>query len=441
MTLSIQQKILLSFWFLLLLSISYVRENLAIEINAIIDGYDYNRASFYWFQQWLGTLNFQQLTMVKWGLVGVFYPIFTLLATFIIHFSFHQKKYTFTTLNFYSIILLVLILVTAVAYPLGYFDAVYFFLRKLLGFVFSPLPVFMLWLVFYSFGITNNQTNIKKNNRTVVFVHIPKTAGSTLHTILDDFYQLVFHVDGLSAQQSLQKFYALSKEQQNSFEVVKGHLTLRLLEYIENPFVITYLRNPVDLFLSQYYYVKRANKSKHHKDVKNMSIEDFIEFVKAKGYDNLQTRHLSNATLHITDESSKPIDFDTQGEEMLAKAKINMDTFDMVFDVKDFDASLIVLKKSLNWKKTPYYLAKNVTKKRTLQTALSDDLIGKIEALNTYDMQLYQYFKSKDRRQNDKQALAKEINSFKLKNRIYQQIAQPIKKMEFKIYRFYKRLL
>lgn len=248
-------------------------------------------------------------------------------------------------------------------------------------------------------------------------------------------------MDGLSAQQSLQKFYALSKEQQNSFEVVKGHLTLRLLEYIENPFVITYLRNPVDLFLSQYYYVKRANKSKYHKDVKNMSIEDFIEFVKAKGYDNIQTRHLSNATLHITDESSKPIDFDTQGEEMLAKAKINMDTFDMVFDVKDFDASLIVLKKSLNWKKTPYYLAKNVTKKRTLQTALSDDLIGKIEALNTYDMQLYQYFKSKDRRQNDKQALAKEINSFKLKNRIYQQIAQPIKKMEFKIYRFYKRLL
>ncbi|MDT8412399.1 MAG: hypothetical protein RQ875_08065 [Vicingaceae bacterium] len=152
MTLSTKQKIQLAFWLIVVLSLTYIRENLAIEINAIIDGYDYNRAGFYWFQRWLGTLDFRQLTMVKWGLVGVFYPVFTLLAILIIHHSFHQKNYTHTTLYFYSIILLVLILVTAVAYPLGYFDAVYFFLRKLLGFVFSPLPVFMLWLAFYSFS-------------------------------------------------------------------------------------------------------------------------------------------------------------------------------------------------------------------------------------------------------------------------------------------------
>jgi len=152
MTLSTKQKIQLVCWMLLLIVVSYIRENLAIEINAIIDGYDYNRAGFYWFQHWLETLSFQQLSMVKWGLVVLFYPVFTLLAILIIRHSFHQKNYTITTLYFYSIILLVLILVTAIAYSLGYFDAVYFFLRKLLGFVFSPLPVFMLWLAFYSFS-------------------------------------------------------------------------------------------------------------------------------------------------------------------------------------------------------------------------------------------------------------------------------------------------
>jgi len=280
------------------------------------------------------------------------------------------------------------------------------------------------------------------SRKTLVFVHVPKTAGSTLHQILEKEYKRVFHVDGLNAMKSLQEFKELTPQEQNSFGAVKGHLTLRLLNSIDNPFVITYLRDPVDLFLSQYYYVKRAKRSKYHQEVKNMDdINQFIEFVKEKGYDNIQTRHLSDATLHITDAEILPVNMDVDGEKYLTIAKQNLEKFDLVFDTTQFDKSLIVLYEKLKWKKYPYYLAKNVTKKRKKTADLSNDLFLKINELNRYDMALYEYAKNLDNNLSDIIQLDKKVETFISRNRWYQKIAFPIRQLKLKLSRFKKSLL
>lgn len=97
----------------------------------------------------------------------------------------------------------------------------------------------------------NGEDDIRKNdNEKIVFLHIPKTGGTTLHNlILKNFH---------SEKVCPERFNSLKKtpvEQLNSCNFFSGHYDWDNVEYIPgNKKIISLLRNPRDRILSLYHF-------------------------------------------------------------------------------------------------------------------------------------------------------------------------------------------
>lgn len=250
--------------------------------------------------------------------------------------------------------------------------------------------------------------------RPIIFIHVPKTAGTTINHILKNQYKKRFYVDAFNFDESCEAFKNFSKEERDSFQLIQGHSALKLARFVDNPVLITFLRDPVDLVLSDYYYIKRATWNGFHSEVKKMNtLMEFVEFVKEKGYDNLQTRHLSLDSL--TDpEREKP----KRGEidQLFEMAKWNLNRIDFVFTTDQFDAAVVTLMKRLNWNKMPLYTKKNRTENRLSVSELDESTRASIEKLNQFDVRLYNLAKER----NDYVKEAEKVEEFVSLNAKYQ---------------------
>ena len=143
---------------------------------------------------------------------------------------------------------------------------------------------------------------------------------------------------------------------------------------------ITFLRNPVDRFISHYNHGIRA---KRH----NMSLEDRAEI---NGEGNYQTKFIIGA--QNLQERGKPI-----REKDLEKAKeILTKEYSFVGLVEQFDESLILMKKQLGVNHFDLrYTRENVTKKKFIQKKdLSKPMLDKLSEINILDIELYNYVKN-----------------------------------------------
>jgi len=132
---------------ILILIISLLRENVFLELNAIIDKEPYNKAYFYFFQESFTQLPYQKLMQLKWLLTGGFSLLITILSYFTIYFLFRNKNFNKLALVFYASIFGLLMILTTVFYGFNLFDNYYFILRKIAGFIQSPLPLLLLLIL------------------------------------------------------------------------------------------------------------------------------------------------------------------------------------------------------------------------------------------------------------------------------------------------------
>lgn len=252
----------------------------------------------------------------------------------------------------------------------------------------------------------------------LLFVHIPKTAGTTMHSILAAQYSKLFTTEGLGPKESIDRFKAFSQEKIKSFEVIKGHLTLQLLDYLENPILMTFLRDPIDCCISSYHYIQRATWNRNHDIIKNLSLEEYLIFAIENGLDNHQTRHLSNSIENNPSKESPKMKI--EGASLLQQAKSNLDKFDFVFHTPQFDKALLILFKELKWKKKPFYTIKNKTENRPDYFDISPDVIEKIKELEKYDMELFEHSKTKNLALMNSFTFKEELELFQHENSIYQ---------------------
>lgn len=219
----------------------------------------------------------------------------------------------------------------------------------------------------------------------LLFEHIPKTAGSTFNHILDRQYSRGFVIQGMDVLASIQAFEKMSPKQKQQFDHIRGHGAQLLLPHLENAFSLTFLRNPVAQLLSQYHFILNNRAHRSNEAVLRMkSVEDYFAYAKENGEDNLQTRVLAKDTSWITRDPIRESD-----QNMLNQALKNLAGFDRVFLTERFDEALLMLQNQLLWKKPPFYLRINQSKKRKNQPPPSRALIEKIETFQHLDMQLY----------------------------------------------------
>lgn len=224
----------------------------------------------------------------------------------------------------------------------------------------------------------------------LIFFHIPKTAGSTFINILSNNFdeKSIYTIDGLEPYKSIEELSSFDEDQKSIIRLLRGHLTLGLDKlFKEKCTYITYLRDPIDLFISSFFYIKRVKEHNYYELVNSMQdINEFIEFRKHNNQDNLQTRHLAGIA---TNMKKSPIRFDIEGDKYFELAKNNlMEKIEYVFVTEKFNESLIFLKNRLGLENISY-LSANVTKNRLSKSDISVESINRIRAISQYDIELY----------------------------------------------------
>lgn len=102
---------------------------------------------------------------------------------------------------------------------------------------------------------------INKNNVLWIFLHLPKSGGTTFNGHLaKHLKEEFFHLD---SRESRKKFLELTPEQKNKIRVLAGHETyFGIHKHFPNkkPRYITFIRNPAERLVSQYNRIATQSK-------------------------------------------------------------------------------------------------------------------------------------------------------------------------------------
>lgn len=235
---------------------------------------------------------------------------------------------------------------------------------------------------------------------TVVFVHIPKAAGSSFTAFLQShFPKNVSLVNTYWEVLRKQPLVHLSQ-----YRLITGHFGFNLTNALDAPFVITLLRDPVDRACSTYEYLRAYYQqnppvtfgdpdideiARQWRVAVNQPFEHFFEselpVVRASVFDNPQARQFAlDSPYELTDLSSSLL-------RQIALSRLPK--FDVVGCQEAFEASLTVTCRRLGWSlpNSLTYPRTNATPAESLvvRRSLSPTLRRKIEHRAEIDMELH----------------------------------------------------
>ncbi|MDQ0859692.1 sulfotransferase family 2 domain-containing protein [Bacillus sp. V2I10] len=199
-------------------------------------------------------------------------------------------------------------------------------------------------------------------DKLLIFMHIPKTGGTTLH-------------------------YFLKNQYNENVQCYQRKTGFGLHRHFSKPCIyITMMRDPVERIISLYYYIRRNENHRWHSKVKELSLDQFITNKEFEHENvNLQTRYFCDGQTPNLEQAKKNL----------------YNHFSIVGITELFDDSLSLMKHELGWKSVQYQ-KRNVTKNRKLKSDFPTKTIDKIIQNNTLDLELYKYAKNilKDKIQN-----------------------------------------
>jgi hypothetical protein len=249
---------------------------------------------------------------------------------------------------------------------------------------------------------------------SLIFLHIPKAAGSTLHRIVERQYDkaAIFHISGRDVRGSIEAFQRLSEACRDQIVCLKGHMPYGLHVYMAQPCTyITLLRNPVDRIISHYYFVLRTPGHYLHEEVVSagMTLEDYVGSGISSELNNGQTKLLAGEVQQ------------NQFVDALEQAKKNLlQSFSVVGLVEMFDESLILMKRRLGWKRV-WYKKRKVSLSRPHISEVSRRTIQLIQRANEKDQELYAFAKAllKENIEEEDSKFGIEVKRLHFLNRVY----------------------
>ncbi len=210
-----------------------------------------------------------------------------------------------------------------------------------------------------------------------VFVHIPKTGGTTLHNVLSRKYRGHDFLNVKTVHTPIREI-ALEKAKSEKPFLVVGHLGYNEIKDIPGSFVFTFLRPPISRVISHYYFLKETPSAKHYDylNLPDTTIESFYAQKEKREIDNCLVRYISG----------NHKDFGTINEEDYLLALHNLEHKIDFFGLQEhYDESLIMLGEKLGWT-LPVYRKTNLTKKKEVVSARTLEFL---KEANKWDILLF----------------------------------------------------
>jgi len=216
----------------------------------------------------------------------------------------------------------------------------------------------------------------------IIFLHVPKTAGTTLNRLIEWEYDLfeMYSVDPVFFKWSAAHLRKLSKERLRRIRVFKGHMLFGLHEAIPQPATyITVLRDPIERVLSAFYFMRSYKLHPLYWKFKreNWTLEDFV---RRSPRTNVQCKIIAGA---VYEDPCTP--------EIFEQAKHNLrQHFSVVGLSERFEESLALMKLRFGWK-LKSYTSFNVTRPRPKKRDLAQSTLELITEKNSFDIMFYDY--------------------------------------------------
>lgn len=244
------------------------------------------------------------------------------------------------------------------------------------------------------------------------FLHIPKTAGTTLTTFLDQ----LFDVQDICPARVRPELLKVFPKPLRSSTFIRGHfpldLLIRLLGF--TPTTITVFRDPVDRFISDFRHLQRIQGLRVEDTpevlrVKNCTIESFLddsELLAKLMFCNRHTFMVGMSYAEAFDQKTELahiINFPMPEPDAttLAAAMERLESFAWIGQTEELTLSMQVLCHKFGWRPHKEIPRLNTAATPLPAAALSDTLRERILALNEHDQVLVERARMISRNRHD----------------------------------------
>lgn len=242
------------------------------------------------------------------------------------------------------------------------------------------------------------------DNEILYFLHIPKTAGTSMVKVLDDQF---FYYD-ICPEEKWDDLIKKPTQNLSKYKLLRGHFGFRIDSiFTQKPIYITMLRHPVERTLSAYEHIRRTiDKTLFLKIFSDKNeLTDFFKDPETRGvFINSQVRHIGldidvpsilkskNEIKNFYFQYAKFfINPNINDEKLLDIAKKRLSQFSFVGITERFEESLMLLSYTFGWNSINYIPKERITINRINPESISNELMNQIKDDTKYDLELYNF--------------------------------------------------
>ena len=229
----------------------------------------------------------------------------------------------------------------------------------------------------------------------IIFNHIQKTGGSYFRQAVIEANvppEQIYRFDG-----NYTKF--ITEINSNEYKVVAGHIPYGLHCFTIRPVLyITFLREPIDRAISQYYFLRSSNallygKPRFYDYANSVSLGEFYQDIR---FHNWQTRFLAGLLSHKFSFKVRTALLD---RIILNKAIHNLDNrYFCILLKENYNHSLQILQKKLGWNNAVKEVKKKnlrVTNNKPKIEDIDSKTMAIIKEANRLDLKMYEHILGK----------------------------------------------